>query len=149
MRVIYVPAYSHILAGSKRRIMLNITLSVRNVDPRHHVVLHYVDYYDTPGHLVRRYLEAPEELGPLGTKEYSVELFDDTGGSGANFLIGWKGPKTAHALLAEAVMLGQTSSGSVAFTSRGLSLEGAEEPADDESKPPVDTTRTDQAPTPQ
>jgi len=122
-RLVYVPAYSHIFAGGNRRIMLRITLSVRNVDPSASLRLKYVDYYDTPGHLVRRYLTGPVELRPLSTVEYAVDLFDDTGGSGANFLIGWEAKDGTQPLLAEAVMLGQTSSGSLSFVSRGVAVD--------------------------
>lgn len=122
-RLVYVPAYSHIFAGGNRRIMLSITLSVRNVDPSASLRLKHVDYYDTPGHLVRRYLTSPVEIGPLSTLEYAVELFDDAGGSGANFLIGWEAKDGTQPLLAEAVMLGQTSSGSLAFVSRGVAVD--------------------------
>ena len=122
-RALYVPAYSHVFASAGRRIMLSITLGVRNIDPKADVRLHYVDYYDTPGHRVRRYLDAPRKLAPLETVEFFVDVFDDSGGSGANFLVGFEAKEGAQTPLAEAVMLGHSGAGSIAFTSRGVALE--------------------------
>ncbi|MEE4608597.1 MAG: DUF3124 domain-containing protein [Desulfobacteraceae bacterium] len=62
---LYVPVYSHIYSGDKERpFYLAVTLSVRNTDPRHSINLSRVDYYDTDGKLLRRYLEKPLTLGP-------------------------------------------------------------------------------------
>ena len=121
-RTVYVPAYSHIDRG-RRPTLFSITLSVRNVDPSSEVTLSAVDYYDTSGHRVRRYLSAPRRLGPLETAEFSVETLDEVGGSGANFLVYWNGPSDAHPLLTETVMIGQADTGYVAFTSRGVELD--------------------------
>lgn len=120
-RVVYVPAYSH-LASAGGESLFAITLSIRNVDPSTTVTLTHVDYYDTSGHRVRRYLREPRALAPLETAEFSVETFDDAGGSGANFLVYWEGPSDAHPLLTETVMVGHIGTGYVAFTSRGVEL---------------------------
>ena len=119
---LYVPAYSHIAAGANRTTQLRITLSVRNVDPAVPVTLHYVDYYDTPGHRVRSYLSSPTVLRPLATVEYVVALFDKAGGSGANFLVGWSASQHARPLLAETIMVGQAGTGYLSFTSRGVEV---------------------------
>ena len=122
-RVVYVPAYSHLGAASGRRTLFSITLSVRNVDPTATVRLTHVDYFDTSGHRVRRYLTRPRTLRPLETADFLVETLDETGGSGANFLVYWEGPSDAHALLTETVMVGQVGSAYIGFTSRGVELD--------------------------
>lgn len=125
LRSVYVPAYSHVLAGrdSKDQTLLSILLSVRNIDSSEEITLTHVDYYDTSGHRVRRYLDAPRTLRPLETAEFVVERRDDVGGSGANFLVFWEGPTDAHPLLTESVMVGQRGAGFVGFTSRGIELD--------------------------
>lgn len=133
-RTVYVPAYSHLQQGG-RRTLLAITLSIRNVDPAASITLNHVDYYDTSGHRVRAYLEAPRVLEPLETLEYYVETLDERGGSGANFLIYWEGPSDAHPLLTETVMFGHTGTGNLSFTSRGVELT---RPLDLEDAPPLD-----------
>lgn len=122
-RNVYVPAYSHIGSPAGRQTLLAVTLSVRNVDPSSTVTLREVDYFDTSGHRVRRYLRAPQRLRPLETAEFFVETLDEAGGSGANFLVRWEGPPDAHALLTETVMIGHAGAGYLSFTSRGVELE--------------------------
>ncbi len=123
-RTVYVPAYSHIPRNGKSDVVsqLSILLSVRNVDPTAAVTLTHVDYFDTSGHRVRRYLDQPKVLRPLETAEFTVDTFDDKGGSGANFLVYWEGPSDAHPLLTETVMVGHLGAGHVAFASRGVEL---------------------------
>lgn len=121
-RTVYVPAYSHLRTSRDGSTLYAITLSVRNVDPTAHVTLTHVDYFDTSGHRVRSYLSGPKTLRPLETAEFFVESRDDAGGSGANFLVYWKGPSDAHALVTEAIMIGFTGAGYNAFTSRGVEL---------------------------
>jgi hypothetical protein len=104
-------------------MLMAITLSVRNVDPSATVTLTHVDYFDTSGHRVRRYLRAPQRLGPLETAQFSVDTLDDIGGSGANFLVYWEGPSDAHPLLTETVMFGHVGAGYMSFTSRGVVLD--------------------------
>jgi hypothetical protein len=87
------------------------------------VTLTHVDYFDTSGHRVRRYLDAPRDLRPLETAEFFVTTSDEVGGSGANFLVYWEGPSDAHALLTETVMVGTMGAGYMSFTSRGIELE--------------------------
>ncbi|MCA9756866.1 MAG: DUF3124 domain-containing protein [Candidatus Eisenbacteria bacterium] len=122
LRTSYVPAYSYLPDGD-RRAMLSVLLSVRNVDSAATVKLTHVDYFDTEGNRVRRYLTESVDLGPLETVEFTVETEDETGGSGANFLVYWEGPSDAHPLLTEAVMVGHMISGYVSFASRGIELD--------------------------
>lgn len=130
-RTVYVPAYSHVARGTdpRKRSMLSILLSVRNVDSSADVTLTHVDYFDTSGHRVRRYLSAPRTLRPLETAEFAVDALDEAGGSGANFLVYWEGPADAHSLLTETVMIGHLGPGHVAFTSRGVELDRRPDPS--------------------
>lgn len=129
LRTVYVPAYSHLPQNEKPyRRLLSILLSVRNVDSSAAITLTHVDYFDTSGHRVRRYLKSPRTLRPLETVEYIVDTFDEVGGSGANFLVYWEGPSDAHPLLTEAVMWGHLGQGYVSFTSRGVELDRRPDP---------------------
>ena len=121
-RTVYVPAYSHLNKTKDKRNLYAITLSVRNIDPTSEITLSHVDYYDTSGHRVRRYVASPMKLAPLETAEFFVEMSDDVGGSGANFLVYWEGPSDAHPLLTEAIMVGHVGAGYTAFTTRGVEL---------------------------
>lgn len=143
LRTVYVPAYSHLPQNvGPPRSLLSILLSVRNVDSSAVIVLRHVDYFDTSGHRVRRYLNSPKKLRPLETAEFMVDTEDETGGSGANFLVYWEGPSDAHPLLTESVMWGYISGrGYLSFTSRGVELERRPDPqaflADEPASPPL------------
>jgi hypothetical protein len=125
IRTCYVPAYSylprHPNAEGKKNLW--ILLSVRNVDSEATLTLTHVDYFNTEGERVRRYLTTPRTLRPLETAEFKVEERDNVGGSGANFLVYWEGPADAHALLTEAVMYGFDEGVHFSFTSRGIELD--------------------------
>ena len=103
---LYVPVYSHIYRGSGQPALLATTLSIRNTDPSRVMVLRVVDYYDTQGNRLRRYVEQPLRVRPLQTIEYLVEEQDVAGGSGANFIVEWSAPEPVSVPLVETVMVG-------------------------------------------
>jgi hypothetical protein len=123
-QTIYVPAYSHIYYGIKesRELFLTVTLSIRNTDPRHPLILRSVQYFNTQGAKLREYVEAPVKIPPLGTAEYIIKQFDKEGGSGANFLLRWDSTASVTDPIAEAIMVGSDSQG-VSFLTRGQVIE--------------------------
>lgn len=116
----YVPAYSHIYSGnSEKPFLLTITLSIRNIDPSHFIKIILVEYYETQGRLLRKYLDKPAALRPLESLRYIVSENDKAGGSGANFRVEWKSDQPANPPIVEAVMIGTQSQQGISFTSRG------------------------------
>ena len=123
-QTIYVPVYSHIYHGIKARpFNLTVTVSVRNTDPRRPMTVASADYYDTEGKLVRRFLEAPVTMPPLGTREFIVEERDEAGGSGANCILRWTAAEAINAPVVEAVMIGASSNQGISFVSSGRVIE--------------------------
>jgi hypothetical protein len=121
---LYVPVYSHIYSGDRERpFYLAVTLSLRNTDPRHSIHLSRVDYYDTDGKLLRRYLEAPVTLGPLASVRYVIGEGDKAGGSGANFIVAWHADQPVVAPVVESVMIGTYTQQGISFTSRARVIE--------------------------
>jgi hypothetical protein len=119
-QTIYVPAYSHIYSGNKEKpFMLTITLSIRNIDPKHSINITTADYYETQGQLLKKFITAPVVLKPLESLRYVIPEKDNSGGSGANFLITWKTEKPVNPPLVESVMISTQSQQGVSFTSRG------------------------------
>lgn len=120
-QTVYVPIYSHIYHGIKTRsFALTVTVSVRNVDPKASFTLTSVDFYDTDGRFLRHLLDKPLVVGPLATKEFIIEERDESGGSGANFLVRWTAEAPLNPPLIEAVMIGTSSNQGVSFLSKGL-----------------------------
>ncbi|MEW6501031.1 MAG: DUF3124 domain-containing protein [Thermodesulfobacteriota bacterium] len=122
-QTIYVPAYSHIYVGDREQpFLLTVTLSLRNVDTKHRITLTAVNYYDTQGRLLKKYLPQPLVLKPLESTRYVVPQQDKTGGSGANFIVEWQAEKPVNAPIVEAVMIGAASQQGISFTSRGQAI---------------------------
>lgn len=117
-QMLYVPVYSHIYAEGGRPMLLETTVSVRNVDPKHSITLKSLGYYGTDGGFIRDFLDGPVSLDPLATAEYLVEKKEISGGSGANFLLEWHAEERALPPLVEAVMVGTEQQRTLAFTSR-------------------------------
>ena len=119
-QTIYVPAYSHIYSGNREKpFLLTVTVSVRNIDPKNPIQITTVNYYETQGKLLKIYLEKPVTLAPLGSLRYVVPEGDETGGSGANFIVEWRSDKPVNPPIVESVMIGTKSQQGISFTSRG------------------------------
>lgn len=121
---VYVPAYSHIYHGNKETpLLLSVTLSIRNIDPTNSITITKADYFETEGALVKQYISKPLTLGPLGSERFIVPQKDNTGGSGANFIVTWKAAKPTNPPIIESVMIGTQSQLGISFTSRGQPLQ--------------------------
>ena len=122
-QTIYVPAYSHIYIGNREQpFFLTVTLSIRNIDPKHQIKITVVDYYETQGKLLKKYLEKPVILSPLESLRYIIPESDKAGGSGANFIVDWKSDKLANPPIVESIMISTKSSQGVSFISRGRAI---------------------------
>lgn len=122
-QVLYVPAYSHIYIGSDERpFFLTVTLSIRNVNRKQPVKITLVDYYETQGKLVRRYIDTPVILKPLESLRYVIPEKNKEGGSGANFIVEWQSATLVNSPVIETIMIGARSQQGVSFTSRGRVL---------------------------
>ena len=75
---IYVPAYSHIYSGDREQpFLLTITLSIRNMALDTPVTIKGVDYYDSDGGLIKKYVEKGDiRLKGLGATRYVVAQKD-------------------------------------------------------------------------
>ena len=119
---VYVPIYSDIYNKTKNeKILLTATLSIRTTSKNDTLFLQNVDYYDTGGKLVRHYLEHPIYLRPLESIAYVIEEQDNTGGSGANFIVDWYASKPLKPIF-QAVMIGGLAQQAFTFTTDGISV---------------------------
>ena len=126
-QTVYVPVYSHIFADDRYRdrpFLLTATLSVRNTDPERPFTLQRVDYYDSEGALLQRYMEAPITLAPLASTHYIVPESEAKGGAGAKFLIEWQAPAAVSEPIIEAVMIGTKLQQGISFISTGRAIKG-------------------------
>ena len=118
---LYLPVYSHIWhgemdkKGAPTRALMSVSVSIRNTDLARPIRILSAQYYDTDGRKLREYVPAPRSVAPMGTLEIFVPRSDDTGGSGANFVIVWKSDAPASPPLVEGVHASLQAGRSVAF----------------------------------
>lgn len=119
-QTVYVPIYSHIYTWERSRtINLTATLSVRNTDLNHPIILASVNYYDGNGEPIRQYLEQPVELRPLAATSFLVAQEDTSGGSGAAFVVEWVTQQEVSVPVVEAVMINTSGNQGISFVSPG------------------------------
>ncbi|WP_227430263.1 DUF3124 domain-containing protein [Psychrobacter sp. I-STPA6b] len=112
----YVPIYSDIYVDEDNpKVLLSATLSIRNTSLHDSLYITKIDYYNTKGDFVRSYLDKSIELPPMGTLNYIVEKLDDTGGSGANFVVNIDSPNAEFTPVIEAIMIGNYSNKGFSF----------------------------------
>ncbi len=119
---IYVPVYSHIYASGGTPVLLESTLSIRNTDSDHDIMITSANYYDTKGNLVEEYLDGNLVLGPLESSELLVKKQDTRGGSGANFLVTWTSVEPVHLPIVQAIMVGGQDDIQVSLRTNGQPL---------------------------
>ena len=123
-QLVYVPAYSHIATGDDAQpLNLAITLSVRNADPGRAIVLTRVDYFDSDGKLVRKFLDSALKVEPLASAEYFIKESDVGGGGSPSFVVKWVAEGPAVAPVVESVMIGTAGTQGISFTSPGRSID--------------------------
>ncbi|BAS57748.1 MULTISPECIES: DUF3124 domain-containing protein [Leptolyngbya] len=119
-QTVYVPVYSHIYSISRSQKMdLSVTLSVRNTDQSHPMIITSVFYHDTNGKLIRKYLEQPVELRPLASTYFFVDQADTGGGAGASFLVEWVAQQKVTDPVIETVMINTMGNQGISFVSEG------------------------------
>ena len=120
---LYLPIYSHIwhgdmtAKGEREKTLVAVTVSIRNTDPVKSIRVLSAQYYDTDGKKLKEYVTSPKTIGPMGTHELFIPRSDDTGGSGANFVISWKSDTPASLPIVEGVHANLPVGRSIAFTS--------------------------------
>jgi hypothetical protein len=80
-----------------------------------------IDYYDTNGKKVKSFIDQTLILGPMQSIDYVIERDDNSGGTGANFLVTWGAEKNTKPLF-QAVMIGTSGQHGLSFIVDGISL---------------------------
>ena len=118
--VVYIPVYSHILQGERAsRQPLSSTLVIHNVDPSASILITSVRYYDHTGTELKEYIDAPRSLGPFASVSFVVDIKEDHGGVGANFIVEWQAAEKVVSPIVEAIMSGGTGTQGLSFLTRG------------------------------
>jgi hypothetical protein len=122
-QTVYVPAYSHIYTGGKKRpFELAITLSIRNIDLDADITLSEVNYYGSKGKLIESFVDGAPSVKPQESVRFVIAEGDEGGGSGANFIVKWEAATEVNPPIIESIMIGAQSSQGISFTSRGRAI---------------------------
>ncbi len=111
----YVPVYSHLYISENNYTRLSISLSIRNTDQIKDLYVESVDYYNTQGDLVKKYLSQPHILKPMASIDYFVSLEDMSGGHGAKFLVNVASKEEINLPIIQATMLNKSGSSNLCF----------------------------------
>lgn len=120
-QTLYLSVYSHVLhgdtdsSGNPARALLSVLVSVRNTSLVRPIRVTSAVYYDTDGRRIKEYVAKPRVIAPMGTYEVYIPRSDDTGGSGANFVIAWQADAAVNPPVVEAVHLNLPAGRSIAF----------------------------------
>ena len=93
-----------------------------DVDLTEKVFIRTVDYFDTSGKFVKKYVDNLIRIKPLETIEFLVETRDTSGGSGAKFIVEWFATERIDQPIIEAVMVGATGIQGICFTRSGRNI---------------------------
>ena len=124
-QTVYVPFYSQIYEpqGFGQKLDLRGTLSIRNTSETDEIRITRVQYFNSSGKLVKKCLEGKHSvLSPLATTEFGITRQDESGGSGANFIVEWVSEKPVSDPVIEAIMITTSGTHSYNFTSYGRVL---------------------------
>ena len=125
---LYLPIYSHIWhgdvdrSGKPTRMLMSVSVSIRNTDPNRSIRVLSAQYFDTDGNRIREYLPSPRVIAPMGTYELFIPREDDTGGSGANFVISWKTDTPASPPVVEGLHANLPAGRAIAFISQARQI---------------------------
>ena len=122
-QTVYVPAYAHIYGGHRERpFLLTMTLSIRNVEPRHPIRITRIDFYETHNERFNPHLDSILELNPWKSTRFVVAEKKEGAGSGAHFIVVWEASRPVNPPLVEAIMIGTQSQQGISFSSRGQAI---------------------------
>ena len=81
-----------------------------------------VEFYDEQGNRVKSVIEKPILLKPLASRHFFVAESENTGGTGANYIIKWQAEKEVNTPLVECIMVSTISGQGISFTSQGREI---------------------------
>jgi hypothetical protein len=118
--VVYVPVYSSVyFKDSTSLYNLTATLNIRNIDRDGDLYLQEIDYYNSRGDLVKKFLSRNLKVKPLETFDLVIAESDTSGGTGASFIIKWVSKNNIQSPVVEAVMISTRQGVGLSFITNG------------------------------
>jgi hypothetical protein len=98
-------------------------MAIRNTDREGEIYITNVTYYDTAGQLIETYLDGVYGLGPMASAFILINVSDQRGGLGANFVVTWRTAAEVSDPVVEAIMVGASGTKGFSFTSQARVIE--------------------------
>jgi hypothetical protein len=113
--ILFLPVYSSVYHQTDRTFELASTLSIHNADLNNPINILKIDYYDTDGNLVRKFIKEKVQLQSLQSKQFVIEESDITGGTAAKFVVQWIAEKNVIKPVIETLMISTSSQQGISF----------------------------------
>lgn len=117
---VYVPVYSSIYYRDSTKVYnLTVTLGIRNTDTANDIFIKEINYNNSQGENVMKFLKKPVRVKPLETFDLVIAEDDTTGGIGANFIVKWISKSPVQSPIIEAVMISIRQGVGISFVEQG------------------------------
>ena len=117
---VYVPVYSSIYYRDSTKVYnLTVTLGIRNTDTVNDIFIKEINYNNSQGVNVIKFLKKPVRVKPLETFDLVIAEDDTTGGIGANFIVKWVSGTPVQSPIIEAVMISIRQGVGISFVESG------------------------------
>ena len=90
---------------------------------RESIYITKVDYYNSQGKVIKKYIDSTLLLKPMQSVEFVVGITDNEGGAGANFIVEWGTIKAENVPLIQGLMMENYDGGGLSFLTEGITLE--------------------------
>ena len=123
---IFVPAYRgfyQIYGTTRDSYALTGTFFLYNIDPKMAIEILSIDFYDSSGKLLKKFIETPLLVKPRNSKEITIQPRTQVDEDCASYLmIRWKSSQPANTPIAEVLMVGQVMNRGISFSTRGCDV---------------------------
>lgn len=116
-QTLYIPCSTSYVAGDFS-FNINTTIFIRNTDPHHSIDVVRIDFYNTSGKLVEKYLQRPLKLNPsAGTYVRVKNPVSGDEGAVAHFIVQWQAETKVVEPILRGLMLGSAGTRGYTFES--------------------------------
>ena len=118
-QTLYVPSYTSFIAAAGGHVFeAKPTIFIHNTDQNNPINIVRIDFYDTNGKLVEKYLQQPKKVNANAATRINVkELLKGEEGSGAHFIIQWQADHKVVEPLVQTWFVGAVGTRGYSYTS--------------------------------
>ena len=117
-QTLYVPSYTSFIGGGGHAFEAKPTIFIHNTDQNNPINIVRIDFYNTDGKLVEKYLQQPKKLNANTATRINVkELLKGEEGSGAHFIIQWQAENKVVEPLVQTWFVGAVGTRGYSYTS--------------------------------